>query len=208
MEEWELILPHSEFRKLIAIRPPENISNYRSYEGGFISEVRAKSQSTKNLAPFLGYYYNHFIAKQKESMIQRSLVCLFDDPTWEQGLLKEFLMLVGLRPLRNMTALLIILVTGFIYLSRKACLNKQSGTPHFMPRQLEGARLGVGNTTASVQDISCYRSIFQFLGRTIDKYDALKGCGLYEPNSPEIPAYIREHIENRIEPGDNAFVAA
>ena len=68
--------------------------------------------------------------------------------------------------------------------------------------------LGVGNTTASVQDISCYRSIFQFLGRTIDKYDALKGCGLYEPNSPEIPAYIREHIENRIEPGDNAFVAA
>ena len=68
--------------------------------------------------------------------------------------------------------------------------------------------LGVGNTTASVQDISCYRSIFQFLGRTIDKYDALKGCGLYEPNSPEIPAYIREHIENRVEPGDNAFVAA
>ena len=58
-------------------------------------------------------------------------------PTWEQGLLKEFLMLMELRPLRNMTALLIILVTGFIYLSRKACLNKQSGTPHFTPPQLE-----------------------------------------------------------------------
>lgn len=121
-------------------------------------------------------------------------------------------MLVQLRLSRNMTALPIILVTGFIYLSRKACLNKQSGTPHFMPPQLEESSffsgLGVGNTTASVQDISCYRSIFQFLGRNVDKYDALKGCGLYEPNSPEIPTYIREHIENRIEPGDNAFVAA
>ena len=78
LEEWELILPHPEFRKLIAIKPPENISNYRSYEGGFISEVRAKSQSAKSLSPFLGYYYNHFITKQKESMIQRSLVCLFE----------------------------------------------------------------------------------------------------------------------------------
>ena len=68
--------------------------------------------------------------------------------------------------------------------------------------------LGVGNTTASVQDISCYRSIFQFLGRTVDPYDALKGCGLFKPDSPEIPAYIREHIENKIEIGDNAFVAA
>ena len=31
---------------------------------------------------------------------------------------------------------------------------------------------------------------------------------LFKPNSSEIPAYIRNHIENKIEPGDNAFVAA
>ena len=213
LEEWELILPHPEFRKLIAIRPPENISNYRSYEGGFISEVRAKSQSAKSLSPFLGYYYNHFITKQKESMIQRSLVCLFEVESY-----------VGTRTIERITnvggAATVTKYDGIayysghrLYISEQESLLKQTiwhTTLYATTTRREQffSGLGVGNTTASVQDISCYRSIFQFLGRTIDKYDALKGCGLYEPNSPEIPAYIREHIKNRIEPGDNAFVAA
>lgn len=38
--------------------------------------------------------------------------------------------------------------------------------------------------------------------------DALRGCGLFGLDDMEIPAYIREHIENKIEIGDNAFVAA
>ena len=50
LEEWELILPHPEFRKLIAIRPPENISNYRSYEGGFISESSGEITICKKLS--------------------------------------------------------------------------------------------------------------------------------------------------------------
>jgi len=68
--------------------------------------------------------------------------------------------------------------------------------------------LGLGSTTDSVQDISCYRSIFQFLGRSVNSRDALGGCGLFSLSDNEIPSYIREHIQNKIEAGDNAFVAA
>tara|TARA_B100001059_G_scaffold229433_1_gene262027 strand:- start:55 stop:888 length:834 start_codon:yes stop_codon:yes gene_type:complete len=213
LEEWELILPHSEFRQLIAIRPPENILNYRSYEDTFISELRTKSQSTKSLAPFLGYYYNHFIAKQKESMIQRSLVHLFEVES-----------VVGTRTIERIVnangAADVTKYDGIayysghrLYISERESFLKQTiwhTTLYATTTRREQffSGLGLGNTTASVQDISCYRSIFQFLGRTVDKYDALKGCGLFKPNSSEIPAYIREHIENKIEIGDNAFVAA
>ena len=213
LEEWELILPHSEFRQLIAIRPPENILNYRSYEDTFISELRTKSQSTKSLAPFLGYYYNHFIAKHKESMIQRSLVHLFEVES-----------VVGTRTIERIVnangAADVTKYDGIayysghrLYISEQESFLKQTiwhTTLYATTTRREQffSGLGLGNTTASVQDISCYRSIFQFLGRTVDKYDALKGCGLFKPNSSEIPAYIREHIENKIEIGDNAFVAA
>ena len=146
-------------------------------------------------------------------MIQRSLVCLFEVESY-----------VGTRTIERITnvggAATVTKYDGIayysghrLYISEQESLLKQTiwhTTLYATTTRREQffSGLGVGNTTASVQDISCYRSIFQFLGRTVDKYDALKGCGLYEPNSPEIPAYIREHIENRIEPGDNAFVAA
>ena len=213
LENWELLLPHLEFRHLIAIRPPENISNYRSYANAFVSEIRAKSQSTENLAPFLGYYYNHFILKAKESMIQRSLVHLFEADA-----------IVGTRTIERMpnadgTSTVtkydgIAYYSGHrLYISERERFLKQTiwhTTLYATTTRREQffSGLGVGNTTASVQDISCYRSIFQFLGRTVDPYDALKGCGLFKPDSTEIPAYIREHIENKIEIGDNAFVAA
>ncbi|MDA9009460.1 hypothetical protein N9K16_05835 [Alphaproteobacteria bacterium] len=68
--------------------------------------------------------------------------------------------------------------------------------------------LCLGSNTDSVQGISSYRSIFQFLGPDVDRYKALKGCGWFPMDSPEISEYVRENIENRIEEGDNAFVAA
>ncbi len=213
LEDWELLLPHLEFRHLIAIRPPENISNSRSYANAFVSEIRAKSQSTKNLEPFLGYYYNHFILKAKESMIQRSLVQLFEvDAIVGTRTIERMVNADGTSHVTKYDG--IAYYSGHrLYISERERFLKQTiwhTTLYATTTRREQffSGLGVGNTTASVQDISCYRSIFQFLGRTVDPYDALKGCGLFKPDSPEIPAYIREHIENKIEIGDNAFVAA
>ena len=57
LEDWELLLPHQEFRNLIALRPPQGISTNRSYANEFLSDIRNKSLPTHSLAPFLGFYY-------------------------------------------------------------------------------------------------------------------------------------------------------
>ena len=78
LEDWELLLPHDEFRKLITIRPIKIGQNNQSFSNKFISEVQKKSQSINDMGSFLGFYYNHFIVKAKKSMIQRSLIQLFE----------------------------------------------------------------------------------------------------------------------------------
>ena len=213
LEDWELLLPHQEFRSLIALHPPRGILNYRSYTNEFLSDIRNKSLPTGSLSPFLGFYYNHFIVKARESMIQRSLVYLFE----VDGI-------VGTRSIERIAnndgTINVSKYDGIAYYSghRLYISEREKFLGHTIwhttlyatttKREQFFSGLGLGNTIDSVQDISCYRSIFQFLGRSVNMRDALRGCGLFGLDDMEIPAYIREHIENKIELGENAFVAA
>ncbi|MEM7169425.1 MAG: helix-turn-helix transcriptional regulator [Pseudomonadota bacterium] len=214
LEDWELLLPHSEFRNLVAIRPPESISRSRPYKSAIESELWARSQASKDLASFLGYYYNHFVVKGRISLIQRTLIHLFE----VDGV-------VGTKTIERThgeknVAASVQKFDGIAYYSghRLYITERERFLGHTIwnttlyatttHREQFFSGLSVGSTTDSVQDISCYRSIFQFLGRTVNRYNALKGCGWFPLDSPDVSAYVREHIENRIEEGDNAFVAA
>ena len=213
LEDWEILLPHSDFRKLITIKTPFGVSDHPSFSNKFLAEIRKKSLSSRSLAPFLGFYYNHFVLKAKQSMIQRSLVYLFEvdgmvaTKTIERTANTDNVMSVSKYDG-------IAYYSGHrLYISEREKFLGQTiwhTTLYATTTKREQffSGLGLGSTTDSVQDISCYRSIFQFLGRTISLREALNGCGLFDLDDTEIPIYIRDHIENRIETGDNAFVAA
>ena len=213
LEDWEILLPHSDFRKLITLNASFGSSNHPSYSNKFLAEIRNKSLPSSSLAPFLGFYYNHFILKAKQSMIQRSLVYLFEvdgmvaTKTIERTANTDNVMSVSKYDG-------IAYYSGHrLYISEREKFLGQTiwhTTLYATTTKREQffSGLGLGNTTDSVQDISCYRSIFQFLGRSVNIRDALGGCGLFKLDDLEIPTYIREQIENKIEVGDNAFVAA
>lgn len=213
LEDWELLLPHDEFRKLIAIRPIKTGQNKHSFSNNFMSELQNKSLSIRDMGSFLGYYYNHFIVKGKKSMIQRSLYHIYEVDGF-----------VGTRCIERLENIdgssrftkydgIAYYSGNRIYVSeRERCFGQTIWhTILYTTGSYHGqffSGLGLGNTWDSVQDISCYRSIFQFLGQSVDLYKALKHCGLYYPDSSDIPIYIRENIHNKIDIGDNAFVAA
>ena len=46
---------------------------------------------------------------------------------------------------------------------------------------------------------SACRTHWEFLGKQIDVRKALKSCRLYKPDSDEIGATLREHIDNHID---------
>ena len=212
LEDWELLLPYDEFRKLITIRPIKTGQNNQSFSNKFISEVQKKSQSINDMGSFLGFYYNHFIVKAKKSMIQRSLIQLFE----VDGLIgtRSIERLVNIDGSSSVTKYDgIAYYSGHrLYVSERERWLGQTiwHTTLFATstRQQFFSGLGLGNTMESVQDISCYRSIFQFLGPSVNRYNALKGCGIFDPTSPEIPLFIRQNIHNTIDAGENAFVAA
>ena len=83
LEEWELILPHPEFRKLIAIRPPENISPTRRFPAYTLSR-RAPSTTRPRLLK-LAVIYLYQVCKrdnllcslnQQNEYLHACFVCL------------------------------------------------------------------------------------------------------------------------------------
>jgi hypothetical protein len=164
------------------------------------------------MGSFLGYYYNHFIIKAKKSMIQRSLIQLFEvDGFIGTRSIERLVNIDGSSSVTKYDG--VAYYSGHrLYISERERFLGQTiwHTTLFATstRQPFFSGLGLGNTTESVQDISCYRSIFQFLGSSVNRHNALRGCGMFDPTSPEIPIFIRQNIHNTIDADENAFVAA
>jgi transcriptional regulator with XRE-family HTH domain len=212
LEDWELLLPHDEFRQLITIRSIKTFQNNQSFSNRFISEIQKKSRAIHDMGSFLGYYYNHFIIKAKKSMIQRSLIQLFEvDGFIGTRSIERLVNIDGSSSVTKYDG--VAYYSGHrLYISERERFLGQTiwHTTLFATstRQPFFSGLGLGNTTESVQDISCYRSIFQFLGSSVNRHNALRGCGMFDPTSPEIPIFIRQNIHNTIDADENAFVAA
>ena len=213
LDDWELLLPHTEFKNLIAVRPPDATSRFRPFKSGVESTLWEKSRAGKDLAPFLGYYYSHFVVKGKTSQILRTLVCLFEvDGIVGTKTIERTFSEDGTATVTKYDG--IAYYSGHrLYISeRERFLDRTIWHTTLYATSTHGelffSGLGLGSTIDSVQHISSYRTIFQFLGRKVNHYEVLKGCGRFSLDSPEISPYVRDNIENRIEEGDNAFIAA
>mgnify|MGYP001357783404 CR=1 FL=1 len=68
LEDWEILLPHSDFRKLITLNTTFRSLNHPSYNNKFLAEILHKSLPSRSLAPFLGFYYNHFILRNHSTI--------------------------------------------------------------------------------------------------------------------------------------------
>ena len=63
----------------------------------------------------------------------------------------------------------------------------------------------LGVSTSSIREPLCARVVHVALGENINVRQALKKCGVFDPDSPEIEPSIRAMIENKIEDGAYHF---
>jgi hypothetical protein len=68
---------------------------------------------------------------------------------------------------------------------------------------LSGLVLGVAPDTS--RDIYALRTCWRYLGRDIDLRAALRACGQFPKDSPEIGSYIRYCTQNDLSPGEEYF---
>jgi transcriptional regulator with XRE-family HTH domain len=214
VEEWEIFLPYEQFYKLIAFRPPNSVLQNRSQKSLFESEIRKRSDSSGKLKSLLGYYYSYVVLKGPNSVILRSLVRLFEvDGT-------VFSITIEREQTDSSTKKLLSKYDGVVYSSGNRIFisereRYQGGTIWHtilystgVKREQYFSGLSLGSTATSLQNIVSYRVIFQYLETDVNLRQVLTKCGSYSLDSLEIPLYVRQRIENKIEEGDNAFIVA
>lgn len=212
VEETELLLPQDEFHRLIARRPP-SVADTLPTQNFISSSVNNNSSSRRDIKPFLGFYYSHFIMWYKPDRIIRALVHIYDlkgailtqnferYPEDSDGAarIEKYLGVA----LYNAERLYIYEKEKFT--GKRIWQTVVYATDLKSSKYLSGLTMGIATDT--VRDIACYRIVYSFLGRDMDLRTALSGCGTFALDSPEIPKYIRDRVTNEMKPNETAFLS-
>ena len=212
VEEHEILLPHSQFQRLVKVRPRK-----RSEEEPKLPETphlqRLNQLGTAGLDKYLGYYFEHYLSMACPGKILRTLICFEQrgDKVYYQRTerLHEH---PGEKPCHGIYLGIAHFLTDRIFMVDYESLtgHEISETilfPSFKNRvsRLSGLKLGVSGSGERMP--CCSRVLYEYLGASVDKRRALALCGLYELDSPEIDASIREAVMNRIDEGEWHFRA-
>lgn len=209
VEEHEIVLPHADFRKIVGLKPTGGTSGAppRPYVAYLDQLVR---RSRGDLTAYEGYYFEYSYSMTRPGLILRSLLRV----TGEAGTITYQRMENVAR--RSEPRLKCKYQGMAFYLNDRIFLidydsmtgNEISQTilyPNYQHRltRLMGLKLGV--STGRRREPLCARVLLESLGRRVAVKAALRACGLYDPDSPEIEPEIRALIANRIEDGAHHF---
>ena len=212
VEEHEILMPHSQFQRLIQVRP-----RAATPEAVVVPETEHLEHIVKlgssGMDKYLGYYFEYHISMACPGKLLRMLVCIErrDDKVYYQR--TERLRESPDEKIYHGTYLgMANMLTDRIFLVDYESLTGHEITqtilfPTFKNRvsRLTGLKLGVSGTGERMP--SCARVLYEYLGTNIDIRRALALCGLYELDSPEIDESITAAVMNDVQPGEWHFRA-
>lgn len=200
VDEFELLMPPDQFSHIIRLRPARAADLPPVL--GAIPRVLSQSQRQRGLlVKTHGYYYEYYLSFSTPKHVLRSLIYIYgyDDYT----LYKRMERLrreghIGTPDVYKYAGIVTIVGDRIHMLDEETITGAElSHTilyPNYRNRvsSLSGLRLGVAGSDAREPSVS--RIVMEYLGRTLNRRDALKGCRLYRLDSPEIPHQIRDHL--------------
>ncbi len=206
VDEFELLMPPDQFSQIIRLRPARETNLPPVL--GVIPRVLSQSQRQRRLlAKTHGFYYEYYLSFSTPKHVLRSLIFIygFDEYTLYKRM--ERLRLEGQAGTPDVYkyAGIVSIVGDRVHMIDQETITgaELSHTilyPNYRNRvsSLTGLRLGVAGSDA--REPSASRIVMEYLGRTVSRRDALKGCRLYRFDSDEIPYPIREHltVEGRV----------
>lgn len=209
VEEHEILLPEREFAALVKVRPPQlarSRDRIAEYMAGFI-----EGQDLKQAAHYVGYYHGYFQPNRQIPEVQRVLIRITLEDNCLVTKTMEFY--------RSGTAGLpkVVKYEGIAYPSRSTLTmieRRPQETSSTFFTVLYGASEGaltflsglvLGVAPDSSRDIYALRTCWRYLGRNIDMRAALRACGQFPSDSPEIGSYIRYCTQNDLSAGEEFF---
>ena len=202
VEEYEILLPHSQFERLVQVRPKTSKTSKQLPEHEHIE--RLKQRGMTELEKYTGYYFEYYLSMSSPGKILRSLVCIEQQEGGAYFQRTE--RLVDMEKTDEQVAHCKYLGMVFFLTDRIFMLDYESLTaneltqtilfPSFKNRvtRIKGLRTGVSASGERMPSSS--RVVFEFLGTDINVRRALKLCGLFDYNSDGIDSAIRDEISN------------
>lgn len=210
VEETELLLPVEEFRAIVALQPP-SVGPALPAQDFISSSVHSNSQSRREIKPYLGYYYSHFIIGNMPDRIIRALIHIYDHrgAILTQNIERYPESSDGAAEVSKYEGVALYNAERLFIYEKEKVTGKRIWQTVVYTADLKSSKylsgLTMGIATDSVRDIACYRIIYSFLGREIDLRSAMAGCRTYALDAPDIPKYIRDRVVNQMHPRDTAF---
>lgn len=212
IEDDEILQDAESFKRIVALRKPSSpqLDPLGEYIIG-LNEINPRS--TRDLIPYLGFYYSYFCPVEYPGKAIRSLVKIFERNGFVYNLTVENY--ASIRRRRNN----LLRYRGIVHHSgdrifiteRESSAGKMMWHTTLYPapgdqfNMLTGLTMGVSG--GANRDIACYRAVMEFLGKKIPMRKVLHDCGLFDIDGAEIPEDIRSKIVNTIEPEENGFVS-
>ncbi|WP_284165374.1 helix-turn-helix transcriptional regulator [Frigidibacter sp. SD6-1] len=210
VDEAEILMPPRDFATLVRLRPPRLGPVQDRFAAQLDRLVDHRTASAQLLERHEGYYHVHFSPDPDRDYILRALCHLYRaDNRWlsktiERHGEEEFAVPSPLR----FNGIAIEAHNRLIIHEREAGMGRgfwstmliasEYAAPTFLP----GLVLGI--TPEGSHDIVATRVVWQFLGRDPDLREALRGCGVYAYDSPDVAEYVRRswaadaHLGQRI----------
>lgn len=201
VEEFEMMMPHSQFKLLIQVKPrhqKENNTQLPEQEHLAVLE----HCSTRDLDKYLGYYFEYYMSMAHPGKLLRTLVCFEKRGTKVYYQRTERIV----EPHNKKAYHGVYLGLANFLVDRIFMVDYESLTQHEISQtilfptfknritQLKGLKIGVSGSGERMP--ICTRVIYEYLGKNISIAKAYSLCGLYDLNAIEIDDSIKLAIKN------------
>lgn len=202
LDDHELFLGQGEFRQLIKVRPVRPGAN-RDPTREFLDALQPRVDGhIRDAYKYLGFYFSYFRSSRHPEFIYRNLVQIRED----DGALvsKQVNRLsgdnVGLPHWLRFTGIVYGAGDRIVVTEREPRAGNSIWhtvlftTDYDRPSHLVGLLLGV--TPEVAHQIICYRTIWEYLGPSVQLKECLRRCGRLPATEPGISSYVLHCTSN------------
>lgn len=217
VEEYEILLPPSDFRDLIALRPRGSSRGQVAPQPPYVEPMeKLFSASRTEVGRYLGYYFSYRFSYSAPDLVLKSLVRFWKvEERVVSKRIERFFEEDGDR-----AQVFLVKYDGYlmflrdrIYIVENDTLNREEISetilyPGYRKHVTWLSGLNLGVSTSDDRRIGCGRVLFQYLGREVDTKKALSSSGRYTLLSDEVPELVREQLQPAHHDSREAFLFA
>lgn len=213
VDEAEILMDYASFSELIRRRPPRLRAKHDPLYR-FVDELAAgNARPAEALRKYQGFYYCYTQPEERAATLLRSLVYVHE----KNGMFFSTSIDVN-RPLegplpRTMKykGIVVHLADRLLFIEREVSVGECVLIAILFTTDYEPITYLTGLITGimpeSSKQIESYRTVYEYLGQSVDTRATLKSCGRVKLDDPDINDYIRRCTSNDMAPEETAFVA-